>query len=187
VGTSLINEATALIELRRYDSAEEDLTRAATVLITAKGDDHPDLIAVYTDLGAALRHQGRYPEADASLRRAVAIAQKRLPPNHPWQSQVWNEVAENELKQRHWRPAAEAYARALTVDAARGARAADTAGSKFGLAQALMKLRRDPTRAVSLANEALAAARQAPLPDEGPSAEEIERWLHAHARIVQGR
>jgi len=187
VATSLINEATALIELKRYGEAEQDLTRAAAVLIASKGDDHPDLIAVYTDLGAALRHQGRYPEADASLRRAVAIAQKRLPPNHPWLSQVWSGLAENELKQHRYRPAAEAYERALAVDAARAAGAADSAGSKFGLAQALMKLRRDPTRALSLANEALLAARKAPLPDSGPSAKEIERWLHAQARIVPGR
>src|SRR5262249_41551296 len=37
-----------------------------------------------TTLGSTLADEKRFPEAEATLRRGLAIAEKALPPEHPW-------------------------------------------------------------------------------------------------------
>ncbi len=58
----------------RYRDAEELLLRSLESKEKLAGPKHPDLAATLTNLGAVYRAEARYPEAEAVLERALAIA-----------------------------------------------------------------------------------------------------------------
>jgi Tfp pilus assembly protein PilF len=47
------------------------------------GPDHPELATTLVNLGMLERARGRHAAADQALRRAVALLEPAVPPDHP--------------------------------------------------------------------------------------------------------
>jgi tetratricopeptide (TPR) repeat protein len=67
-----------------YAAAGRHLREAAARQEATIGPVHPDLANTLNNLGVACERAGRLDEAEASYRRAYAIAQHAFPPDHPF-------------------------------------------------------------------------------------------------------
>jgi len=61
----------------------ETLNEAARINRSVSGNDNPTLAATLAFLSDALRHSGRFKEAQEVAREALAMDTKRLGPEHP--------------------------------------------------------------------------------------------------------
>ena len=79
----LLAVGTSYAAIGHYPSAIEVLEEALVLQRSAHGDDATAVADVLEPLGQARHVLGRYDEADASLRLAVAIRSRRLGASHP--------------------------------------------------------------------------------------------------------
>ncbi len=80
---SLMNLATVFMELQDYEKSRRLLERSVEIFSSFYGDAHPSVAAVLTQLGLALRKQGRNERAQIVLERAMLANQKVLGEDHP--------------------------------------------------------------------------------------------------------
>jgi serine/threonine-protein kinase len=78
VATDRQNLTLALRNLGRYAEALEQARLTVGVVEKILGPQHPDLSRALFTLGTTLYHMARYPEAEAVLRRGVAVARDPL-------------------------------------------------------------------------------------------------------------
>jgi serine/threonine-protein kinase len=78
VATDRQNLTLALRNLGRYAEALEQARLTVGVVEKILGPQHPDLSRALFTLGTTLYHMARYPEAEAVLRRGVAVARDAL-------------------------------------------------------------------------------------------------------------
>lgn len=73
-----LEQAAKFREAQEYDRALDALRTASGLVKKAKGADHPDLAAIFDMAGQIFFAQAKYPEAEAPLRKAVAIREPLL-------------------------------------------------------------------------------------------------------------
>ncbi|MFN9369157.1 MAG: tetratricopeptide repeat protein [Planctomycetia bacterium] len=73
-----LEQATKFREAEEYDRALDALRTASGLVKKAKGADHPDLAAIFDIAGQIFFEQGKYPEAEVPLKKAVAIREPLL-------------------------------------------------------------------------------------------------------------
>lgn len=78
----LTRRGSVLVMLGDFDSAIDAHTRAVSAETLRLGEDAPELVGPLTELGLALQHAGRFPEAEVALERAKVSA-RSLGENHP--------------------------------------------------------------------------------------------------------
>ena len=59
------------------------------------GEDHPDTASSLNNLAQILRTQGKYAEAEALLRKALAIRLKAMGEDHPETARAYGNLAAN--------------------------------------------------------------------------------------------
>jgi len=78
------NLATMLLDDGQYDEAEALLRKVVAAYEASQGTDAAPLIMVLSALEVAVERRGDLDELRLLTRRRQAIAQKQLPPGHPW-------------------------------------------------------------------------------------------------------
>ncbi|MFN7814163.1 MAG: tetratricopeptide repeat protein [Planctomycetia bacterium] len=73
-----LEQAATFREAQEYDRALEALRTASALVKKAKGADHPDLAAIFDLAGQIFFAQGKFPEAEVPLRKALAIREPLL-------------------------------------------------------------------------------------------------------------
>ena len=81
----------------------------------ALGEDHPDTADSYNNLAATLGDQGKYAEAEAMHRRALAIRLKALGEDHPDTATSYNNLAVTLGSQGKYAEAEAMHRRALAI------------------------------------------------------------------------
>ena len=84
-------------------------------MLKALGEDHPDTATSYNNLASTLRAQGKYAEAEAMHRRALAIKLKALGEDHPSTATSYNNLAETLGAQGKYAEAEAMHRRALAI------------------------------------------------------------------------
>jgi len=169
----------ALVEVAAGDLAQAGMrgAEALATLETMHGTDRKILIPALVLVGYVARERGELAASEAHLRRAAAIGERQLGPDHYDTVNSRIELASTLVRAKRAREAAlllEPIARSSTTTPATAAearfglaRALDAAGGDRGRARALATDARDRYRALG---EAMA-----------PQAAEIARWLAASA------
>ena len=167
----------ALVEVGAGDLAQAG-RRGAEALATLEamhGTDRTILIPVLVLVGYVARERGELAASETHLRRAAAIAERQLGPDHYDAVNSRIELASTLVRARRAREAVallEPIARSATTTPATAAEA------RFGLARALEAAGGDRGRARALAADA--RDRYRALGEAmAPQAAEIERWLGA--------
>ena len=91
VATDRQNLTLALRNLGRYDEALAEARATVKIVETILGPQHPDLSRALFTLGTTLYHMARYEEAEAVLRRGVAVARASLG-DHPTTATALNNL-----------------------------------------------------------------------------------------------
>ncbi len=174
------NLAAVLHAQNKYAEAEAEHRAAIAALAAALGPDHLDVATARSNLAVMLLDQEEYGEAEAEHRAALAIYERALGPEHPDVAMARTDLADVLISQGRpdeALPLAEAsWARHLEEDVL----IENRAYVAFVLARALWSAKeRDRGRARQLAEEALAAYREA---GEvfASQVERTEQWLRTH-------
>ena len=80
----ILAAAEAAAAISDYATAERLLREAAAVQERTLGSAHPDLANTFNNLGVVCERAGKIDEAEASYRRAHAIATSAFPADHPF-------------------------------------------------------------------------------------------------------
>ena len=83
--------------------------------LKALGEGHPDTATSYNNLAVTLRAQGKYAEAEAMHRRALAIRLKALGEDHPDTATSYNNLAVTLSAQGKYAEAEAMHRRALAI------------------------------------------------------------------------
>jgi tetratricopeptide (TPR) repeat protein len=75
-----LKRAIKLYQAGKFSEVIPLAERSLAIYEKARGPDHPDVAATLNTLGAIYEGQGRYADAEALLRRALAICEKTLGP-----------------------------------------------------------------------------------------------------------
>ena len=139
------------------------------------GVDHPDLITPLWAIGRAQRALRAYAQAEAALRRAIAIADSKLGPSNGRTAPVLLELGELLLERGRAREALPLLERSLAQTPRSEGDATELGKRRFALARALWDARGDRRRARQLAEQAregfvvVGASRE--------HSQAVERWL----------
>ena len=91
--------------------------QALALRLSAQGDEHPDLVQAYNNLGLALHTLGRDAEALSAYDQGLALADKILGAGHPGAVPLLNNRAGVFLRQNRTDDALAAYRRGLEIRA----------------------------------------------------------------------
>jgi tetratricopeptide (TPR) repeat protein len=167
----------ALVEVAAGDLVQAG-RRGAEALATLEemhGADRPVLIPALVLVGYVARERGDLAASEAYLRRAVAIAERELGPDHYDTANNRIELASTLVRAKRPREAIELLEPVVRSTATTRATAAE---ARFGLARALVAAGADRERARALAADA--RDRYRALGEAmAPQAAEIEAWLRA--------
>jgi eukaryotic-like serine/threonine-protein kinase len=176
VALALNNMGVVYESLKKYPQARGMHERALALRQKALGPAHPEVANSLANLGSVLRHEGKYAEAREKYQRALALHEKVVGPTHP--ALVLDLVGLGSLLAAQRKPA---EALPLLERALKLAPEHMLAESQFTLAQALWDSRRDRSRALALANQALEDwKRRGRASDAG----EVSQWLEGRARTA---
>jgi tetratricopeptide (TPR) repeat protein len=104
---------------RRQDS-DRMYIEAAEILEQSKQPEHPAWIRAWADLSYVYGDQGKYGEAEALLKRSLALGEKALGPSHPMLARVLTEYAALLRRTKHKSEAKKLEARATVILAQSG-------------------------------------------------------------------
>src|SRR5262245_66241105 len=76
-----------------YPAAQIDAQQLERLVKARFGADHPYYAVALNKLGIVVQAQGKYTEAEGLFKRALAIREKALGPNHPDVAQTLNNLA----------------------------------------------------------------------------------------------
>jgi tetratricopeptide (TPR) repeat protein len=83
LANTLLEIANPLVSLGRYDEADEVLRQALAIAIETDGPDHPIVSAIENTMGVRAHFAGDAQTAEVHWRRAYAIMEAALGPDHP--------------------------------------------------------------------------------------------------------
>jgi general secretion pathway protein A len=115
LANSLNNIANAYRTQGKYEEAEANYKRAATILENSVGSHHPNLATVLNNLAVLYRKQSKYQEAESLYRRALAIVEKALGPENRNVAMSLNNLALLYQKQGKFTEAEPVQKRALAI------------------------------------------------------------------------
>ena len=142
------------------------------------GPEHPDVATSRNNIANVLFEQGKYDQALAEYRRALAIGEKALGPDHPDVAKSHNNIGEILDAQGKHSEAVQHLSRALLILEAKARRPADLGEVRFALAIALWGENKARTRAVEYARKA--REDYAKLPVRKKETGEVDAWLATH-------
>jgi tetratricopeptide (TPR) repeat protein len=140
---------------------------------------HPNVAASVQVIGELLERQGKYEEALRHQRRALAIQEKMLGPEHPEGAGSLTDEAKALLGLGRAREAIAPLERVLTLRKRTPGRPVELPETQFTLARALWDSAQDRKRAKTLASEALAGYKAAGLRGKKEILV-VEAWLAKH-------
>ena len=111
----LNNLALLYRDLADLNRARRTAARAISIAESQGVVETADGAAGFRALGAVLEAQGRIAEAKVALRRAMAIDERVLGPDHPSTADTINELALAYRHEGQWNEAARLYRRALAI------------------------------------------------------------------------
>jgi tetratricopeptide (TPR) repeat protein len=151
---------------------------AYPILRAASGADHPTVGILLSNTGETLLALGRAEPAQANFEQALEILQKQNGPDHADLALPLKGIGLAHLSRGQPRQALGPLERALALrtQAAAASDSQELAEIRWGLAQTLRALGRDPARARALAEAALAAYRDLGGESAG-RVQEISLWL----------
>ena len=117
VATDRQNLTLALRNLGRYDEALQEARTTVDVFQKILGPEHPDLSRALFTLGTTLYHMAHYEEAEAVLRRGVAVARKNLG-EHPTTATALNNLGLVLMDWHGLDEAEQVFAEALRIETA---------------------------------------------------------------------
>lgn len=118
--TLMARMALAYNQLSLYEPALALQREALSLRRTALGPDHPDVATSLLDLGNTLVLQGKFAEAETSIRQALALRRKLLDENHPDVVDVTARLADLKLYTGRYTEAEHLYQDALARQEAGG-------------------------------------------------------------------
>ena len=180
VGATLANLGRDLGRLGEKARALEVEQRGVALLAKTEGPDSPMVAECLEYLGEIQLANGKPADALASYKRALSIREKSVPPDSGELTAALTGVGRTLLALGPPAPALAPLERAVQLRDAAKIRGTDLARARFRLAEALWATDGDHSRAVSLAEEALASMRKTPA--ARADAEECGKWLAAHRR-----
>ena len=171
----LNNQAAVDMYLKRWDDAEDRLTRALAITRQTHKAKHPALGHALNNLGEVHAAREEHPKALKFFDEALEIWTATLGDEHPLVAHVKTERALSLISQGRKDQARADAAQALEVREKAGATAVDLARTRYALAQA--QADQDPQAArknMERAREALAEE------DASTMRDDIDRWLAAN-------
>ena len=84
VARTLANIGTVYQRAKNDEAAVKNYREAVERLSATLGPEHPDVGTVLAGMGYSLRKLGKYPESEASLKRALDIQVKALGEGNAW-------------------------------------------------------------------------------------------------------
>jgi tetratricopeptide (TPR) repeat protein len=179
LGMLLGNMAIVEVEGGRAGRAIDYAVRSRDAFERAFGAEHARLVSPWQVLGTLERSAGRNQESARSLRRALDIAEKRLPADHPERVNAAVELAMTWLALRQPARAVPLLEAGVAMLSRPGANPMNQAEARFALARALWDSGGARARALTLAAAAREgyAALGAGLADPR---REVERWIASH-------
>ncbi len=113
--TTLVNLASALVDLERFDEAEALYGRALPVVERAYAPDHPLVAATLLNYANLLAMRERYDEAAPLFERVLASREASFGPDHPNTGLAVYNLACLHQAQEQWREALPLAERALAI------------------------------------------------------------------------
>ncbi len=164
---------------KQYGEALPWFERSLAVKEMIHGRDHPDGAEVIFNLAYTLMKMKRYPRSIALYRRALAMYSKIGGPDHPDVAQALAGLGEAQLASGEPRLALPILERAVALYSKAEGRTAESASSRYLLAQALWSVRKSRPRAQKLAESARAGFDKA---GDAEAAAQVASWLARRKR-----
>ena len=117
LATALDNLGVIYMAQKRVEKAAPLLTESLDVLASLHQPEHPFWVRLLKDQSAVHVQAGDYRQAEAELSRALALAERVLPPNHPETAAVLRAYAQLLRQTRRKSEAKKLEARAAVIDA----------------------------------------------------------------------
>ena len=175
VATTFANIGEALKQQQRYDEALAYQERALQIWQRAYSDAHPYVAVAYNNIGSIYNERGDCVTALEHFQRALDIFVESLGPDHHYVAYALTGLGQCYTKLGKLDAAITHLERGLRLRSQQSD-SPFLAESRFSLARALA--RREPARALELANQALTSYAAA---GDGDSKAEIQSWLDLHA------